>query len=294
MKNILNLFLWTFLFSSLAILSSCVEDEMDESLPVNPVLNPIKSVTAQDAQNTVTATINNNARTIHLNLTKSKPSDLKAVKVKLNVSKRARLVSPSDTIITVDLSKPYPIVINNLYKDVTYTLTASIPETFLIEKSKFQEFRLNNDSPRGEGNITFLWNNEIMTKPEDYGSIGYRNYLTGECFTFDMGEHYYLYRFRANLYWAYTNVCPKRYQLLGYLKDGEPPISGNWADWTVLGTIDNSGSVLANFALGDNLEFSKENSKRVRYLRVRCLENYRNPPTTQISLCEVTLWAHNL
>lgn len=270
--------------------TSCDDDEMDESIPVNPVVTPIKSLTAQDGSEIATAEINDKERTIHLSLKNLR--SLESVDVKMSVSKRAKLISPTDTILTLDLRQPYEIVINNLFKDLTYTLTAEIPEFIEIKKNAFQEFRMNNDSPKQEGDILNLWDGEIMAKPEDYGSIGYRNYLTGECFTVDLGDHYNLYRFRASLYWAYTNVCPKKYELYGYTKDGEPAKDGNWADWTKLGSLDNSDSLLSDFGEGDNLYFTKETTPKVRYIRVRCLENYRG--TTAISLCEITFWAYNM
>lgn len=274
------------------LFNSCKEESMDESIPLNPVLTPIKAVTAQDGDEIVSAVISDRNRTIELSLKNLR--NLSSVDVNLSISKRAKLLSPQNTILTLDLSEPHQIVINNLYKDVTYTLTATIPEYIEIGKSKFKEFRLNNDSQQMEGNIVYLWDGGVMSQPENYDEIGYRNYLTGECFTVDMGDHYNLKRFRASLYWAYTNVCPKKYELWGYEGEGEPPIDGDWSNWTKLGSIDNSSSTLADFAEGDILEFAKEESPLVRYIRVKCLENYRNPPTTAISLCEITLWAWNM
>jgi hypothetical protein len=274
------------------LFNSCKEESMDVSIPLNPVLTPIKAVTAQNGEEIVSAIISDKNRTIELALNNLR--SLSSVNVTLHISKRAKLISPQDTILTLDLTEPYQIVINNLYKDVTYTLTATIPEYIEIDKSKFREFRLNNDSQQMEGNIVYLWDGGVMSQPENYGEIGYRNYLTGECFTVDLGDHYHLKCFRASLYWAYTNVCPKKYELWGYEGEGEPPIDGNWSDWTKLGSLDNSNSTLADFAKGDVLEFTKEESPNVRYIRVKCLENYRNPPTTAFSLCEITFWAWNM
>lgn len=292
MKKITLLILSILFCAGLFVFNSCKDDKMDESIPLNPVMIPIKEVLAEDGDEMVSAVISDRNRTIELSLKNLRT--LTSVNVNLSISKRAILLSPQDTTLTLNLTEPYQIVINNLYKDVTYTLTATIPEFIEINKSKFKEFRLNNDSPVEEGNILFLWNGEIMSKPEAYGEIGYRNYLTGECFTVDLGDHYNLYRFRANLYWAYTNVCPKKYELWGYKGEGEPPIDGNWSNWTKLGNLDNSSSTLADFGKGDMLEFPKSDSPNVRYIRVKCLENYRNPPSTIFSLCEITLWAWNL
>lgn len=290
MKKI-SLFLSILFCVGLSLFYSCKQESMDESIPLNPVLTPIKAVTAQDGEEIASAAISDRNRTIELSLKNLR--NLSSVNVNLSISKRAKLLSPQDTTLTLDLTKPYEITVNNLYKDVTYTLTASIPEFIEIKKSKFKEFRLNNDSEKMEGSIVYLWDGQAMSKPESYGDIGYRNYLTGECFTVDLGDHYNLKRFKANLYWAYTNVCPKKYELWGYKGEGVPPIDGNWSNWTKLGSLNNSTSTLADFAAGDELEFTKEESPLTRYVRVKCLENYRNPPTTAISLCEITFWAWN-
>lgn len=291
MKKIILLLSILFCIGTI-LLTSCKEDKLDESIPLNPVMTPIKAVTAKDGDKIVSAVISDKNRTIELSLKNLR--NLSNVDVSLSVSKRAKLLSPQDTILTLDLTEPYEIVISNLYRDITYTLTATIPEFIEIDKSIFNEFRLNNDSPAEEGNILTLWDGGIMSKPEAYDEIGYRNYLTGECFTVDLGDYYNLYRFRASLYWAYTNVCPKKYELWGYETEGVPPTDGDWANWTKLGSINNSSSTLADFGEGDILEFLKEDSPRVRYIRVKCLENYRNPPSTIFSLCEITFWAWNI
>lgn len=286
------IFIICIMLCFIAFLYSCEDAKFDESLPINPVLTPIKSVTAQDGKEIAVGVISDKDRTIALDLKNLK--SLSNVNVHLSISKRAKLISPTDTILTLDLTKPYHIRVDNLYSELDYTLTASIPEFISIDNSVFKEYRLDNDTQKMEGNIVYLWDKGIMSKPENYGEIGYRNYLTGECFTFDMGDYYHLYRFRASLYWAYTNVCPKKYELWGYLKDGTPPSDGDWGKWTNLGTLDNSKSTLADFAKGDMLEFTKDKSPLVRYLRVKCLENYKNPSTTAISLCEITLWGYNM
>lgn len=295
MKNIF-LYWSIILCSGIVFLSSCSDDKLDESIPVNPVLTPFKAVTAEDGPQIVNAEISDKNKTIVLELFNLK--SLKEVNVKLNVSKRAKLVSPTDTVLTLDLTQPYEITINNLYDDQVYTLTATIPEYVLVDKSQFQEYRLDNDGTRQEGNIAYLWDGGIMSTPNNYGEIGYRNYLTNPSFTIDLGtrydgSYYNLKQFRASLYWAYTNVCPKIYELWGYMGPGEPPTDGDWSNWTKLATIDNSTSTLADFGEGDNVHFEKEDSPEVRYIRVLSKECWRGPGSTFISLCEVTFWAWN-
>lgn len=285
------------LFSGMVLLTSCSEDKLDESIPLNPVLAPFKAVTAVDGPIVANATISDKDRTIVFELLNLK--NLKEVKVNLHISKRAKLLAPLDTVLTLDLTEPYEITINNLYDDITYTVSASIPEYIVVDKSKFKANNLANDPIPGGSPMSCLWDNGYMSKPEDYGSINYNNYWCTSSFTFDIGtrydgSYYYLKQLKVHLYWAYTHTCPQKYELWGYMSPGEPPASGNWEDWTKLADIDNSSSKLADFAQGDNVHFDKDNSPSVRYLRIICRKNWRDtPPLTNISICELSLWSWN-
>ena len=295
MKNRFN-YLSIMVFAGVIFFSSCGKDKFDETLPLNPVLVPFKAVTAEDGPELSKAEISDRNRTIELQFHNIK--SLESVEVHLSISKRAKLIEPLDTIMTLDLREPHQLTINNLYDDITYTLTATIPEYILADKSKFKGYKLNNDGNAEEGNINYLWDGESMSAPGKYDEIGYRNYLTKGAFTFDIGtrydgSYYDLKQFKANLYWAYTNVCPKVYELWGYMSPGEPPLDGDWDHWYKLGTIDNSSSTEADFGEGDSLHFEKENSRKVRYLRVKLVENYRPTSDSFISLCEITLWGWN-
>lgn len=296
MKNRL-IYLSILLLSGIGLLSSCSEDKLDESIPLNPVLAPFKVVTAEDGPNIVNASISDKDRTIVFEFFNLK--NLKEVKVNLSVSKRATLLAPTDTVLTLDLTEPYEITINNLYDDVTYTVSASIPEFIAVDKSKFNAYNLANDTPVGGSPMSCLWDGEYMTVPETYATIGYRNYWTTSSFTFDIGtrydgSYYYLKQLKVHLYWAYTHTCPQQYELWGYMSPGEPPASGDWNDWTKLADIDNSSSTLADFGEGDDVHFDKEDSPNVRYLRIICRKNWRDTaPLTNISLCELSLWSWN-
>lgn len=295
MKKIL-IYLTIFFLGGIVLLS-CSEDKLDESIPLNPVLTPFKMVTAEDGPEIVNATISDKDRTIILEFFNLK--NLNEVKVNLSVSKRATLLAPTDTILTLDLTEPYEISVNNLYDDVTYTITASIPEYIVVDKSKFKANNLTNDTPVGGSPMTCLWDDRYMTVPETYETINYENYWTTSSFTFDIGtrydgSYYDLKQLKVHLYWAYTHTCPQKYELWGYMSPGEPPASGDWADWTKLADIDNSSSTLADFAEGDNVHFEKEDSPSVRYLRIICRKNWRDTaPLTNISICELSLWAWN-
>lgn len=177
------------------------------------------------------------------------------------------------------------------------------PENMVLnlDRTKFKEFRLNNDSPVREGNINTLWDGLICTNPDNfYDQVGYGNYNTGynnetpASFTVDLGVRTELYRFRISFYWPWMADCPKRYELWGYTKDGEPPVNGDWSGWTKLHSFDNSNmTTRSHYAEGDNVIFDKrEIAPKVRYVRIKSLECYRNPAMANISISEITAWAY--
>ena len=149
MKKIF-LYLSMVLVSGIVLFSSCSDDKIDESIPVNPVLKPFISVIAEDGETTANASISDNERTIVFDLNEFK--SIKAVKVRLNLSKRAILVSPSDTVLTLDLREPHEITINNLFDDVTYTISALdfLSKTELWrKKGSLMDFSLDNNRSIG-------------------------------------------------------------------------------------------------------------------------------------------------
>ena len=176
------------------------------------------------------------------------------------------------------------------------SLSASIPEFILIDKSKFKENYLTNDAkPEGDPMNT-LWDNKYIKVVGDYGSVNYQNFLANGSFTFDIGTRYdgssyNLKQLKIHLYRAYEWTCPKVYELYGYMKPGVPPTSGDWADWTKLGGVDNSKSTAADFPNGDNINFDKENSPDVRYLRIKPIVNWKGDK--YFSIGEITLWSWN-
>lgn len=370
----------SFLLIELIIMTACSSDNLDHSVPVTPVQNPIKAVTAIDGNDsTVNGVVDNMGKTISMLFSHKTVEELKSTPLKITFGTRTKRISPTDSIVTVDLTKPYSIIVNNLVEDQTYVLNATVvpllsvkakdgdggmvnavidqekhtvdftfnklqPEdldsielhieyssaakpitpkdsvvrvnlrngyTIKVNDMKedisyavtakiistcpkpYKEFHLDNDGKQQEGNISYLWDNETMQNIGDYGSVKYHNYLTTGSFTVDLGNWYYLKDFTANFYWFLTNVCPKKLQLYGYTKEGTPPTDGNWDDWTPLGSsVDNTDFPEENFAQGDVVSFPYEEAPYCRYVRVRCLENFKATPTQEFSLGEITFTSY--
>ncbi|ULB33714.1 MULTISPECIES: DUF5018 domain-containing protein [Proteiniphilum] len=107
------------------LFTSCKEESIDESIPVVPVINPIKAVTAQDGEDVANALISKDDKTIVLIFFNE--NDLSDVELHFKFNPRTKLVSISDTIVKFDLRTPQKLVINNLFKDVTYTIYGVSP-----------------------------------------------------------------------------------------------------------------------------------------------------------------------
>ncbi len=146
MKKALSLLLITI--ACCTYFTSCNEQfVMDESVPIVPVLNPITAVTALDGGSPTSAMISNDDKTIILTFFDEK--DLSNITLHFTFSPRTKLVSISDSIASFDLTQPQELVINNLYKDVTYTIYGIIPVKL----------------PAGmrEGSGTVIWSKKLDT-----------------------------------------------------------------------------------------------------------------------------------
>lgn len=106
-------------------LSSCKNDVIDESIPLIPVIDPIRSAIAQDGDVSTSALISKDDKTIVLLFFNE--TDLSNVKLNFKFKPRTKLVSISDSVATFDLRKPQELVINNLFEDVTYTIYGVFP-----------------------------------------------------------------------------------------------------------------------------------------------------------------------
>lgn len=117
-------------FASMSMLTSCDADaEFETEVPVNPVMRPIISLTAMEQEDIFEGVIDDNKRTIKLEV--EAWTDLSNMTVNLNIPKRATLISPSSPEGVWDLTQPVNVVINNIERDVTYTVTAKKKAEFI-------------------------------------------------------------------------------------------------------------------------------------------------------------------
>jgi len=109
--------------------------------------------------------------------------------------------------------------------------------------------------------------------------------------TVDLGVTEHLRRLRLNHYYTYTNRAPRKYEIWGA---ENPAADGSWEGWTKLADFEQvkptaAGADKTAWEAGDNINFSR-NLPKVRYLRIRCTQNWRGGDTN-FAIAEITLWA---
>lgn len=127
-----KVFLYAMLavFTCMQALTSCDSyAKFETEVPVNPVMRPVKSLTAMEGEDIFEGVIDDNKRTIKLEV--EAWTDLSNLTVNLNIPARAKLVSPTSPEGVWDLTEPKEVVVNNLEKDVTYTVTATRKAEFI-------------------------------------------------------------------------------------------------------------------------------------------------------------------
>ena len=85
-------------------------------------MRPVISLTAMEQEDIFEAVVDDKARTVMLEV---EPwTDLSNITVNMNIAKRAKLISPSSPEGVWDLTQPVKVIVNNIEKDITYTVTA--------------------------------------------------------------------------------------------------------------------------------------------------------------------------
>ncbi len=174
-----------------------------------------------------------------------------------------------------------------------------------LDKSKFKEMFLPGDSPCNfwGGKMPNVWDGRVLPDIADC-CLHTGNAATGvpKFITFDLGVLVQLSRFSQQTvaddkHW-YDDVSMKRYEIWG---SANPDPNGSFDSWTKLATVTNAKpSGLPKGMLtdddrtaglaGDEVGFAADIPK-VRYIRIRCLENWSG--NTNMVISEVTFWGND-
>jgi hypothetical protein len=172
----------------------------------------------------------------------------------------------------------------------------------LLDKTKFKAMELPGDTKCNEwgGAMPYVWDGRVTGDITGFG-LHTGNASTGvpKFITFDMGVEAQLSRFsqwtvQDDRHW-YNDVSLKRYEVWGALN---PNPNGSFDGWTKMATLTNikpSGLPIGLFTdddrvagqTGDEYSFPSDLPK-VRYIRIRCLENWSG--NTNMVISEVSFW----
>ncbi len=117
-----------------------------------------------------------------------------------------------------------------------------------------------------------------------YKSFGGSASSGPDCFTIDAGKEIVLAKFITYLYYSYTNNDPAVWEIYRYDGEGAPAQSGEWDNWTKIGSCDIStvyaneikgkikaGDTFSRMKDGEAIDVAKD--KASRYYRFKMLKN---------------------
>jgi len=179
----------------------------------------------------------------------------------------------------------------------------------MLDKSKFREVRFPGDAPinTSQWNIALrnIWDGKWSSDfnyPYDGNGNNWLNVSTDGAFdgtpmhiTMDLGVAVHISRFRLNNYYKYINVAMRKYEIWGAVN---PPADGSWNGWTKILTYEQikpsglpgeqyNDADAAAWLKGDQANFPP-GMPEFRYIRIRCLENWKGDGNLCFS--EITFW----
>ena len=198
----------------------------------------------------------------------------------------------------------FKVFVRDRWGNTSETLATELTPLFemQLDKNKFSEFVLPGDAgcTSWGGAMLYAWDGKVPPDGPGFG-LHTGNAGTGvpKVITFDMGVEAKLSRFSLQTvpdyrHW-FNDVSMKRYELWGSIN---PATDGSFDGWTKLLTVTNikpSGLPVGAYTdddrtaglIGDEANFSTD-SPRVRYIRIRCLENWSG--NTNMVISEMTFW----
>ena len=323
------------LFTLLAyfMTSSCdVEAEFIDFIPKYPLTNMVKSAKATIGDETVNGTVDNSNHTISFVFNNN--SDFTNVTVSIDFSSRAILKDNAEKEFTADLKSGYTFVVNNEIEDFTYSISATKASIVQIDRTKCSVVTgLENDADPAKINLDelvkaeHLFDGKWISKKEAYKEVDYKHFgwtmksLTGEngeqfgdAYTVDLGDEFKVARMTFRPYYSYTGNAGALYEIYAFTGTGN--ISGDWAMWTLIATVDDSakweivknaepGSAEDLTGVGTTVEFKYGDVPASRYYRVKIIKNfyayyqtamdqYWAGRTHWYSLSELEVWKYNI
>ncbi len=317
------------LLAGFAAVSCDVDAKFSDYIPTHALANMVLSATATIGDETVPGVIDNSGHTVQFVFNEN--SDFSNVDITIEYADRAILKEGAETAFTADLTEGYSFVVNNLEEDYTYTVTATRASVIQIDRLQCSVVTgLANDAPElflntGQSNVVYLFDGKWMSKKGDYSNgyvfFGWQNNEAwetgyGDAFTVDLGESFRVARMCFRPYWNYANQDAAVFEIYAYTGPGEPV--GEWTDWQLVATVDDSekweieknlpddqiGTENDLVVQGTTVEFDYNSVPEARYYRVKVVQNFYAYFGTAMhefaasrhhwySLSELEVWKYN-
>ncbi|WP_239063666.1 DUF4959 domain-containing protein [Bacteroides sp. 51] len=199
--------------------------------------------------------------------------------------------------------RKFAVVVRDKWENLSDTVYAEVTPIYeiMLDKTKFKALILPGDAPATNwgGSLEYMWDGVNDGEAAHTGNIasGEPKYVS-----FDMGVTAQLSRFNlqptADDKHMFNDVSPRLYEIWG-CETFDP--SGSFDGWTKLVTIENikpSGLPVGLLTeddrrvarQGDDADIPSDMPK-VRYIRIRCLNNWSG--NTNMVISEVTLWGND-
>lgn len=217
----------------------------ETTVPERPITAPIKRVYAKINQEIFEGVIDNEARTIQIQLADPK-ADVTAIEVHMEIISRAYPAEGCFEEKVLNLTEPYSFYVNNREVDLLYTISVVLPSFTKIDREKCKYVACSGDASCS--NTGTLFDGEHMPGFEMFSSISYKFFGWSSnsdtpWFTFDVGESCSIYKIHVYPYYDWTGYDPGLFEIWAYTKAGDVPSTtpSNWkesGDWVQIMNCD--------------------------------------------------------
>ena len=235
--------------AALLMAAACEETPapFETEIPARPITALVKQAIAYWDDEAFEGVIDNTDHTITFQFEKE-GVDLSAIKVHMEIISRAVASTGCFTDTTLNLTEPYSFAVNNLEKDIIYTIEGKLPNFYAVDRNDLSvlygrtgDAQIDTDNGYG---VTFskneLFDGQWMSGYQCFGDVAYHYFgwvknQDNPWFTFKSKEPFKMFKARVYPYWGFRQYDPCQFQIWAYTGSGELP-EATPSDWKTNGS----------------------------------------------------------
>ena len=168
--------------AALLMAAACEETPapFETEIPARPITAPVKQAIAYWDDDAFEGVIDNTNHTITFQFEKE-GVDLSAIRVHMELISRAVASTGCFTDTTLNLTEPYSFAVNNLEKDIIYTIEGKLPNFYAVDRNDLSvlygrtgDAKIDTDNGYG---VTFskyeLFDGQWMSGYQCFGDVAY-------------------------------------------------------------------------------------------------------------------------